>query len=47
MVKQNSPLGRDGICFESDENKDEKENKSKRLQKEKRNFKQNKNRFED
>ncbi len=47
MVKQNSLMTRDGICFASDENKDEKTNKVKRLQKEKRQFKLGKNHFDE
>ncbi len=47
MVRQNSILTRNGICFPSDQNKDEKMNKAKRRDKEHRNFKQNKDRFEE
>ncbi len=43
MVRQNSVLTRSGICFQSDENKDEKVEKSIRLKKEQRSFKQNRN----
>ena len=47
MIKQDTFKSRSGICFKTDENKDEKINKSKRLQKEKRIFKQSKNRSDD
>lgn len=46
MIRQNSILTRNGICFPSDKNKDEKFNKVKRQEKEQRSFKQNKNNLE-
>jgi len=47
MVKQGSFMTRNGICFPTDENKDEKVNKVKRLEKEQRQYRQNRNRYEE